>query len=79
MNIFLLSATDDLDQSLRESLKNEIAKRGNNVAYLSLKPQTGDRPYPETTSEASKHAKGSVEEPFVLRSFCYLYISSYRR
>lgn len=45
MNIFLLSSTDNLQEDLRISLSEEIAKRGNTVAYISSEPQVGDRPY----------------------------------
>lgn len=45
MDIFLLSVTDNLQKDLKVSLKEEIAKRGNTVAYISSEPQSGDRPY----------------------------------
>lgn len=45
MNIFLLSCTDNLNPELRESLGNEIKKRGNKVAYVSSQPQEPPRPY----------------------------------
>lgn len=45
MNIFLLSVTDNLQGELRKSLGEEIAKRGNTVAYISSEPQVGDQPY----------------------------------
>lgn len=45
MNIFLLSMTDNLQVDLKNSLRNEIAKRGNRVAYISSEPQYGERPY----------------------------------
>lgn len=51
MNIFLLSVTDNLQEDLKVSLKVEIAKRGNTVAYISSEPQSGDRPYYLSTIE----------------------------
>ncbi len=45
MNIFLLSMTDSLDPELQKSIKSEIEKRGNKVAYISSEPQVGDQPY----------------------------------
>ncbi len=45
MNIFLLSITDNLQEELRKSLGEEIAKRGNTVAYISSAPQIGNQPY----------------------------------
>lgn len=51
MNIFLLSVTDNLQEDLRNNLKEEIAKRGNTVAYISSQPQNGDRPYYLSTIE----------------------------
>lgn len=51
MNIFLLSVTDNLQEDLRKSLGNEIAKRGNTVAYISSEPQSGERPYYLSTIE----------------------------
>lgn len=51
MNIFLLSVTDNLQEDLRNNLKEEIAKRGNTVAYISSQPQNSDRPYYLSTIE----------------------------
>lgn len=51
MNIFLLSVTDNLQGDLRNRLKEEIAKRGNSVAYISSEPQNSDRPYYQSTIE----------------------------
>lgn len=51
MDIFLLSVTDNLQEDLKVSLKEEIAKRGNAVAYISSEPQSGDRPYYLSTIE----------------------------
>lgn len=51
MNIFLLSVTDNLQKDLSESLKKEILKRGNTVAYISSEPQNADRPYYLSTIE----------------------------
>ena len=45
MNIFLLSETDNLNSELRETLGDEIQKRGNKVAYISSQPQDAPRPY----------------------------------
>lgn len=49
MNIFLLSVTDNLRKNLRETMKQEIAARGNTVAYISSEPQTGERPFYRST------------------------------
>ena len=48
-NIFLLSVMSPLDNRLREALAQEILKRGARVAYLSSSPQSGDRPYCQST------------------------------
>ena len=48
-NIFLLSMMSPLDEKLREVLAQEILKRGTKVAYVSSSPQTGDRPYYQST------------------------------
>ena len=45
MNIFLLSETDNLNSELRETLGDEIEKRGNKVVYISSQPQIAPRPY----------------------------------
>lgn len=55
MNIFLLSVTDNLQTDLRESLGQEIAKRGNTVAYISSEPQDSERPYYKSTIEDYSH------------------------
>jgi len=49
MNLFFLSKTDNLNEDLRSSLKKEIRGYGNKVAYISSAPQTGDRPYYQST------------------------------
>ena len=41
--------TDNLDEHLRSRLREEIAKRGNSVGYISSEPQEGDRPYYQST------------------------------
>lgn len=51
MNIFLLSVTDNLQEDLSISMKEEIAKRGNTVAYISSQPQNSDHPYYLSTVE----------------------------
>ena len=38
-----------LDKELRETLAREILKRGTKVAYISSSPQSGDRPYYQST------------------------------
>ena len=38
-----------LDEGLRETLAQEILKRGTKVAYISSSPQDGDRPYYQST------------------------------
>ncbi len=38
-----------LDEGLRETLAREILKRGMKVAYISSSPQSGDRPYYQST------------------------------
>ncbi len=38
-----------LDEGLRETLAREILKRGTKVAYISSSPQSGDRPYYQST------------------------------
>lgn len=48
-NLFLLSMMSPLDESLRETLAREILKRGTKVAYISSSPQSGDRPYYQST------------------------------
>ena len=48
-NIFLLSMTAPLDDELRESLAQEILRRGARVAYISSSPQEGGRPYYQST------------------------------
>ena len=48
-NIFLLSMMSPLDESLRETLAEEILKRGTKVAYISSSPQDGNRPYYQST------------------------------
>lgn len=48
-NIFLLSMMSPLDEGLREVLAQEIFKRGTKVAYVSSSPQSGDRPYYQST------------------------------
>jgi dipeptidase E len=48
-NIFLLSMMSPLDERLRETLAREILKRGTKIAYVSSSPQSGDRPYYQST------------------------------
>ena len=38
-----------LDEGLRETLAREILKRGTTAAYISSNPQSGDRPYYQST------------------------------
>lgn len=38
-----------LDEELHETLAREILKRGTKVAYISSSPQSGDRPYYQST------------------------------
>lgn len=38
-----------LNEELRQMLAQEIAKRGTTVAYISSSPQSGDRPYYQST------------------------------
>ncbi len=38
-----------LDEGLRKTLAEEILKRGTTVAYISSSPQSGDRPYYQST------------------------------
>ncbi|KKT30440.1 MAG: Peptidase S51, dipeptidase E [Parcubacteria group bacterium GW2011_GWA1_44_13] len=67
MSILLLSVTDNLDPDLRESLRLEIAMRGNTVAYISSEPQEGDRPYYLSTIEDySKISEGVKVDYFDL-------------
>ena len=47
--IFLLSMMSPLDEGLRQTLAREILKRGTKVAYISSSPQSGDRPYYQST------------------------------
>lgn len=48
-NIFLLSMMSPLDKGLRETLAQEILKRGTKVAYVSSSPQSSNRPYYQST------------------------------
>lgn len=48
-NICLLSMMSPLDEDLRQALAREILKRGIKVAYISSSPQSGDRPYYQST------------------------------
>ncbi len=48
-DIFLLSMMSPLDEGLRETLAREILKRGTKVAYISSNPQSGDRPFYQST------------------------------
>jgi len=48
-DIFLLSMMSPLDGELRQALAREILKRGTKVAYISSSPQSGDRPYYQST------------------------------
>lgn len=48
-DIFLLSMMSPLNEGLRETLAREILKRGTKVAYISSSPQSGDRPYYQST------------------------------
>lgn len=61
MNIFLLSCTDNLEPQLRETLGNEIAKRGNKVAYISSAPQEIPRPYYLSTIDDYEKISEGVE------------------
>lgn len=61
MNIFLLSCTDNLNPQLRETLGNEITKRGNKVAYISSEPQVAPRPYYLSTIEDYSKISEGVE------------------
>jgi dipeptidase E len=45
MTLFLISRIDGLRDDLVEKLKEEIAKRGNKVAYISSEPQSEGREY----------------------------------
>lgn len=45
MTVFLLSTMENLHEELRDNLREEIAKRGNKVAYVSSIPQTDDKKY----------------------------------
>lgn len=51
MKIFLLSKTDHLQDELKNTMKEEIAKCGNTVAYISSAPQNDERPYYRSTIE----------------------------
>lgn len=51
MNIFFLSVTDNLQTDLRDSLSEELSKRGGTVAYISSEPQDSSRPYYKSTIE----------------------------
>ena len=51
MNIFLLSVTDNLQTELRNSIAEELSKRGGTVAYISSEPQDGDLQYYKSTIE----------------------------
>ena len=55
MNIFLLSVTDNLQADLRNSLGQEISKRGNPVAYISSEPQDNNLPYYKAKIEDYSH------------------------
>ncbi|MCR4279288.1 MAG: peptidase E [Candidatus Zambryskibacteria bacterium] len=48
-DIFLLSMMSPLDDELRQTLAQEIARRGTTVAYISSNPQSGDRPFYQST------------------------------
>lgn len=48
-DIFLLSMMGPLDGELRQALAREILKRGTKVAYVSSSPQSGDRPFYQST------------------------------
>lgn len=48
-DIFLLSMMAPLDGELRQALAREILKRGTTVAYVSSSPQSGDRPFYQST------------------------------
>lgn len=60
MSIFLLSVTDNLQTDLLKSLKKEIAKRGNTVAYISSEPQDSDRLYYKSTIQDYSHISGDI-------------------
>ena len=61
MNIFLFSVTNNLQEELRDTLKEEITKRGNTVAYISSEPQSGDRPYYLSTIEDYSQISSDVK------------------
>ncbi len=61
MNIFLLSMTDHLNLGLKNKLREEIAKRGNKVAYLSSESQVGTKPYYLSTIEDYKVINKDIE------------------
>ncbi len=61
MNIFLLSVTDNLQTDLRNSLTEELLKRGGTVAYVSSEPQDDDRPYYKSTIEDYYHFGESIK------------------
>ena len=48
-DIFLLSMMAPLDEELRQVLAREILKRSTTVAYISSNPQSGERPFYQST------------------------------
>lgn len=48
-DIFLLSMMSPLEEDLRKALAQEILKQGTTVAYISSSPQSGNRPYYQST------------------------------
>lgn len=61
MKIFFLSMTDNLNSDLRDSLKEEISKRGNIVAYISSEPQEEDKPYYLSTIKDYKEINNDIQ------------------
>lgn len=61
MNIFLLSVTDNLQTDLRNSLTEELSKRGGTVAYISSEPQDSNRPYYKSTIEDYSHFGNDIK------------------
>lgn len=45
MKIFLLSATENLNQALKDDLRQKILSHGNKIAYISSVKQEGDKKY----------------------------------
>ncbi|TSC54671.1 MAG: peptidase S51, dipeptidase E [Parcubacteria group bacterium LiPW_30] len=53
--------TDNLNSDLRDSLKEEISKRGNIVAYISSEPQEEDKPYYLSTIKDYKEINNDIQ------------------